>query len=52
MVSNTTQITNQMNRREFVKLGGGAVAVLATGIGGKTRAGRRGKPKPKNVVLI
>ena len=43
-----------MDRREFVKLGGSAVALLATGpASGETHAARRrSKPKPKNILLI
>jgi len=42
-----------LNRREFVKLGGSAVALLASGaLSGKTRAARQNKPKPKNILLI
>jgi len=52
MANDITHSANRMSRRQFVKLGGSAVAVLASGIGGKTHAGRRSRPKPKNVVLI
>lgn len=49
-----TQVHSCMNRREFVKLGGSAVALLATGAASrKTLAvGQSGKPKPKNILLI
>ena len=42
-----------MNRREFIKLGGSAVAVLAQGTRAQ-RAVSRGPsgPKPKNMLLI
>ncbi|MHC4324100.1 MAG: sulfatase family protein [Planctomycetota bacterium] len=43
-----------VNRRDFVKLSGGAVALLANGaLRGNALAGLGGrKPKPKNIVLI
>ncbi|MHC4566140.1 MAG: sulfatase-like hydrolase/transferase, partial [Planctomycetota bacterium] len=43
-----------VNRREFVKLGSGAVAMLANGaLTENVFAGRRGrKPKPGNILLI
>ena len=43
-----------VNRREFVKLGGGAAALLAGGtLANNVFAGRRSrKPKPKNILLI
>ena len=49
-----TQVYNCMNRREYVKLGGSAVALLAAGAASReTRAfGQSGKPKPKNILLI
>ena len=43
-----------VNRRDFVKLGSGAVALLANGaLTENVFAGRRGrKPKPENILLI
>ena len=43
-----------VNRRDFVKLGGGAAALLANGtLSQNVFAGRRGrKPKPKNILII
>lgn len=43
-----------VNRRDFVKLGSGAVALLANGaLTENIFAGRRGrKPKPRNILLI
>ena len=44
---------SNMNRREFIKLGGGALA-LATqgGVTARSRATAPGRPKPKNILLI
>ncbi|GAI82937.1 unnamed protein product, partial [marine sediment metagenome] len=55
MNSNSTikQSKQLVNRRDFIKLGGSAVALLATGAAGrKTVAAPPSKPKPKNIVLI
>ena len=43
-----------VNRRDFVKLGGSAAALLANGtLSQNVFAGRRGrKPKPKNILII
>jgi len=43
-----------VNRRDFIKLSSGAVALLANGASTRNVfAGRQGrKPKPKNIVLI
>jgi len=43
-----------INRREFIKLSGSSVAVLAGGISAKDAFGllRKRKPKPKNILLI
>jgi len=51
----TKKISDHLvNRRDFVKLGGSAVALLADGtLSQNVFAGRRGrKPKPKNILLI
>ena len=51
----TKKISDHLvNRRDFVKLGGGAAALLANGtLSQNVFAGRRGrKPKPKNILLI
>ena len=41
-----------MNRRQFVKLGAGAVAILAAGPGRSKAAARPSKAQPTNIVLI
>jgi hypothetical protein len=43
-----------VNRRGFMKLGGSAVTLLASGVASReTRAARQSsKPKPKNILLI
>lgn len=53
MGRNNTVLSSRMNRRRFVKLGGSAVALLASGtLTGKTLGARRSKPRPKNILLI
>jgi len=48
-----TQFQGCMNRREFVKLGGSAVALLAgRPLNAGARAAARTKAKPKNIVVI
>jgi choline-sulfatase len=54
-IDTTKRLSDHLvNRREFVKLGGGAAALLANGaLIESTFAGRRGpKPKPGNILLI
>jgi len=43
----------EMNRRQFIKLGGSALALATQGaVTARSRAAAPGRPKPKNILLI